>query len=283
VTALDVVPLPVDEQQRLAELEQVVERGLQTFVDVGLALLEIRDSRLYRATHATFEAYLDQRWKMSRSRGYRLIDSARLAELVSPVGDIPNERQARELAPLLRERGEAEVIDAWRELSGLHGDGVTEDAVRAVVLSRLNEDEPERPADKPWPGSSYSRRMRECLRNGRAAGGRPLNRADKVDRHVWRGINWCIKAAEADYNGATHMWELGQALLATGEPGRLIRGLEDPARGRPPSASPSTSRPGKACRRRSTGSKVTSATWRLRLSPRWTYGSRSRRHRDRAA
>ena len=33
----------------------VKERGLETFVDVGLALMEIRDRRLYRDTHATFE------------------------------------------------------------------------------------------------------------------------------------------------------------------------------------------------------------------------------------
>jgi hypothetical protein len=40
------------ERGRLAELEQVVERGLQTFVEVGLALTEIRDSRLYRVKYA---------------------------------------------------------------------------------------------------------------------------------------------------------------------------------------------------------------------------------------
>ena len=36
------------ETGRLAALEQTIERGLQTFVEVGTALLEIRDSRLYR-------------------------------------------------------------------------------------------------------------------------------------------------------------------------------------------------------------------------------------------
>ena len=44
--------LSVPERSRLAELEAVVEAGLQTFVDVGLALSEIRDGRLYRKTHA---------------------------------------------------------------------------------------------------------------------------------------------------------------------------------------------------------------------------------------
>ena len=43
--------------RRLAELELVIERGLKTFVEVGAALLGIRDGRLYRETHATFEDY----------------------------------------------------------------------------------------------------------------------------------------------------------------------------------------------------------------------------------
>lgn len=80
--------------RRLAELEEVVERGLSTFVEVGNALMEIRDARLYRATHPTFEAYCRERWGFSRSHGYRLIRAAELAEL-SPTGDIRNERQAR--------------------------------------------------------------------------------------------------------------------------------------------------------------------------------------------
>jgi hypothetical protein len=123
------------ERTRLAELEAVVDAGLETFVQVGLALREIRDARLYRDTHATFGDYLDERWNMSRSRGYRLIDAAQVAELVSPMGDIPNERQARELVPLLAD--EAELVKSWRELKAEHGDAVTASGIRAIVQSHL--------------------------------------------------------------------------------------------------------------------------------------------------
>jgi hypothetical protein len=88
------VKLDTLERGRLTELEAVIERGIATFVDVGLALAEIRDGRLYRQTHSTFDDYCRERWGFSRSRGYRLIRAAELAA-VSPVGDIPNERQAR--------------------------------------------------------------------------------------------------------------------------------------------------------------------------------------------
>ncbi len=40
--------LDITEQERLNNCERIIERGLNTFVDVGLALLEIRDNRLYR-------------------------------------------------------------------------------------------------------------------------------------------------------------------------------------------------------------------------------------------
>lgn len=86
--------LTASQQARLATLEAIVERGLDTFVQVGLALAEIRDARLYKQRYGTFEAYCRERWGFSRSRGYRLIRAAELASL-SPTGDIQNERQAR--------------------------------------------------------------------------------------------------------------------------------------------------------------------------------------------
>ena len=44
-----------------------------TFIEVGKALLAIRDAKLYRKTHKTFEAYCRDRWEMSRPRAYQLI------------------------------------------------------------------------------------------------------------------------------------------------------------------------------------------------------------------
>ena len=82
----------------LAALELVIERGLTSFVAVGLALAEIRDRRLYRATFERFEDYLRERWQFGRSHGYRLIDAANLAAIVSPIGDTPtHESQMRPL------------------------------------------------------------------------------------------------------------------------------------------------------------------------------------------
>lgn len=96
-------PLTDGEAERLDACEQVIERGLATFVDVGMALLDVRDSRLYRAAYPTFEAYCTERWSMSRKRAYDLTTAAQVVQSLSPMGDIPmptNERQARELMGL---------------------------------------------------------------------------------------------------------------------------------------------------------------------------------------
>lgn len=93
--------LEVDTLPRLSECETIIERGLSTFVEVGNALLEIRDSRLYRESHATFEDYCKGRWGMARANAYRLIEAAKAVADLSPIGDIPKtESQARELAAI---------------------------------------------------------------------------------------------------------------------------------------------------------------------------------------
>lgn len=63
------------ESTRLQKCEAVIEKGLQTFIEVGNALLEIRDSRLYRQDYGTFEDYCRKRWKISRAHAYRLIEA----------------------------------------------------------------------------------------------------------------------------------------------------------------------------------------------------------------
>lgn len=99
--------LTTSEQADLRRLEGIVQRGMQTFCEVGKALAEIQERRLYRLTHKTFTAYCEERWGMSKSHAYRHIEVSKTIETLSPMGDknaLPaNERQARELAPLTPE------------------------------------------------------------------------------------------------------------------------------------------------------------------------------------
>lgn len=94
--------LTTTESARLTELESTIGHGLQIFVEVGNALTEIRDGRLYRIESATFEDYCRERWGIERRQAYRLIDAARVFNNVSNWTQIPptNESQARPLASL---------------------------------------------------------------------------------------------------------------------------------------------------------------------------------------
>lgn len=96
------VLLTTVEASDLEQLETRIERGIKTFVDVGMALAEIRERKLYRATHATFEDYCRERWGMARSTAYQFMDAAEVVENVRNCGQILplNEAQARPLTSL---------------------------------------------------------------------------------------------------------------------------------------------------------------------------------------
>ena len=85
----------------LEALEARVRAGLQTFVEVGEALAEIRDRDGYQLRgYATFEDYCETEFGFSVRQGQRLIVAARTAATVAQLtGETPaNESVAREIA-----------------------------------------------------------------------------------------------------------------------------------------------------------------------------------------
>lgn len=124
--------ITVDERGKLYQCEEIIERGLNTFVDVGNALLEIRDSKLYREEYPTFEDYCQTRWKMERRQAYRLIDASTVVNNVSNWTQITptNEAQARPLTALEPEKQSI----AWqRAVETAPETGITAKHVQSVV------------------------------------------------------------------------------------------------------------------------------------------------------
>jgi len=105
--------LPNKQEWRLTTLEGVIERGLQTFVEVGNALDEISRDGLYKATHPTFEAYCRERWGHGRKYVDRLIAAQTVRENLTPTGVITPiaERTLRPLTALEPD----EQRTAWAE------------------------------------------------------------------------------------------------------------------------------------------------------------------------
>lgn len=133
----------------LEHCERVIEQGLDTFAEVGNALLTIRDERLYKqAGFKTFEAYCDERWALSKSTANRYVEAAQVAAILTPTGVIPlNEYQGRPLARL-KASPEA-VIEAWAEANAAaerEGKPVSHSIVEKVVAEKTG---PVRPTAAP--------------------------------------------------------------------------------------------------------------------------------------
>ena len=108
-----------DERAAFNAAEATIERGLASFIEVGEALALVRDSRLYRETHATFEDYCQKRWGLSRRHVNRTIAAAEIVTAVGPMGPIPtSERQARELVGLPPETAAAVLATAAEATDG---------------------------------------------------------------------------------------------------------------------------------------------------------------------
>src|SRR5258708_6552377 len=90
--------------EALRHLEHLIEQSLASEDQRAEALLAIHDQKLYLLTYASFRQYVQQRWRLSGSRAYQLIQFARLRKLRQQTGQSSpaNERQARRLAAQTR-------------------------------------------------------------------------------------------------------------------------------------------------------------------------------------
>ena len=136
--------------------------------------MEIRDRRLYRETHATWEAYLEERWQWSRSYAHRNIEAAKYAETL-PMGNKPaNEREARRMMDAQRREEAEDAADALAALEEAEREGT-------IGLDELREemDIPAAPREAPAPAGNRSGAWRRegtggslSLRSGESISGR---------------------------------------------------------------------------------------------------------------
>ena len=90
------------ERTTLRNCEKVVDKGCETFVEVGAALLEINSQRLYRETHKSFDVYCKDKWGFTGARARQFIGGAEVAKQVESATRvaISNEAQTRPLTQL---------------------------------------------------------------------------------------------------------------------------------------------------------------------------------------
>lgn len=86
-----------EERARLVEREDTIEQHLNAYWEVGEALMEIRDRRLYREKYDTFTEYCHYRWGFTDSRARQFVIAAEIHAEVKTVTTVTleNEGQAR--------------------------------------------------------------------------------------------------------------------------------------------------------------------------------------------
>lgn len=116
MTTVDITTVPLapwdfgDLVMYEARIEKAIEFARQNFVQAGECLDQIRDRRLYRQTHDTFAAYVEDRFGITVNYAYRMISATKVAKVVLPIGNIKSEAVARELVGLSDEQ----VIEVYQ-------------------------------------------------------------------------------------------------------------------------------------------------------------------------
>lgn len=144
------------EDSRLKQCEQIIKGGLTAFCDVGDALCEIRDAKLYRNTHGTFKDYCKDKWQLGESRVYQLMDQAVVVAALQEAGKNSNalEVSARDVAAVKPHL--AEVTEEIRTRVAQGEDPVKTtyeviEAKRAEIKPKPKaEPEPEDSEPDPW-------------------------------------------------------------------------------------------------------------------------------------
>lgn len=189
--------ITITESKRLVTLEKVIKTGEQTFIEVGNALAEIRDSRLYRADFKTFDAYCHGKWGWTRMRAHQIIEAAGVANsLPENVNNcLQNEGQARELSKVEPPQ-RAEVLSKAVESAKAEDKPLTARHIKAATPPpRKSEPTPELDGTGfPVPDDSlalWNRRheAQECLTYLTVVKSK-LNRARDEKDQLFRTVNF---------------------------------------------------------------------------------------------
>jgi hypothetical protein len=144
-------------------------------------LVELYDGGAHLALgYASWGAYFEQEFGQSGRRGYQLLDAGRVLESVNHGSTAPpNERQARELVPLLEQP--EQLRETWSEVRELQAEPTAAD-VREAVGKRLP------PEARAHLKREVDRRRREILSSAENVSEKDFQKAvtDALNALGWR-------------------------------------------------------------------------------------------------
>lgn len=136
----------------LKQQEQIIAGAMAKPFEIGRALRTIRDEKLYKETHDSFEGYVSERWKITKSGAYQKIKCADVFDIISQskLPALDNEAQATELARLKIEKSskldEKSIKLIWKKATSHKDRPATQAAIRELITLHLGKDED----NQPW-------------------------------------------------------------------------------------------------------------------------------------
>lgn len=109
--------LSTEEETALTYHENVIEKGLETFIEVGQSLQYIRDNRLYRQDFNNFANYVKERWGKTRDWANKLVGSVEVTQALTSVETFIQLPQTQGQAqPLAKLKDDPELMaQVWEE------------------------------------------------------------------------------------------------------------------------------------------------------------------------
>jgi hypothetical protein len=126
-------PLSEPEQITYYACEEVIANGWNNFLQVGLALAQIRDQELYRTEYDSFEAYCRIKWQYGKRYANYLISAAQVFTCLGTFSSQikpQHETQVRVLVGLPAEQVKAAWVRAVEQAGGRK---VTAAMVKAAI------------------------------------------------------------------------------------------------------------------------------------------------------
>jgi len=131
--------------EELERLEGIIHKNLQSFYEVGRALMGIRNGELYKVKNGgkyeTFEAYCKGVWDFTKSYANYLVAATvvidNISEMTTNVVKPVTEAQARSLAKL----GAEKQIEAWQKAVETAPEGKVTAAHVSKVVKEMEKEE----------------------------------------------------------------------------------------------------------------------------------------------
>ena len=149
----DINRLTAEQIKTLAQHEVTIRAGIKSYLDVGEALCEISEQRLYREQFGTFAEYCQVKWNITARHANRLMRAFELVENlksdpgVSSAAIPTTEKEGRPLQGLSPEQ-QREAVKLAQQKSP-KPTAIDHQAAAKEVTAKSHDEEPDIEADEP--------------------------------------------------------------------------------------------------------------------------------------